>query len=189
MREGKVARRYARALFHAAVRTHAVEAVNDALQQLLDTLREQPPLQHLLVNPLIPRERKQQMVQETIGRHTHPLLASLLSVLVDKRRERLLPEVAHAFAQLRDEHLGIVRVQATTAYPLDSQQEQALIHSLERRTDKRVVLETHVDPSLIGGIVVRIGDTIIDGSVRGQLLRLRQYLLNTSGTRRLEPWL
>ncbi|GBC97167.1 ATP synthase subunit delta [bacterium HR16] len=178
MREGKVARRYARALFNAAVRTQAVEAVNEALQQLLDTLREQPPLQRLLLNPLIPRERKQQMVQESIGRQTHPLLASLLNVLVDKRRERLLPEVAREFSDLRDEHLGIVRVQATTAYPLDSQQEEALIRSLGQRTGKTVVLETHVDPSLIGGIVVRIGDTIIDGSVRGQLLRLKQYLLN-----------
>lgn len=178
MREGKVARRYARALFNAAVRTQAVEAVNEALQQLLGTLQEQPPLQRLLLNPLIPRERKQQMVQESIGRHTHPLLASLLSVLVDKRRERLLSEVAREFGDLRDEHLGIVRVQVAAAYPLDSQQEQALIRNLERRTGKTVVLQTQMDPSLIGGIVVRIGDTIIDGSVHGQLLRLKQYLLN-----------
>lgn len=178
MREGKVARRYARALFNAAVRSQAVEAVNEALQQLLETLREHPPLQQLLLNPLIPRERKQQMVQQSIGRYTHPLLASLLDVLIDKRRERLLPDVAREFGNLRDEHLGIARVQATTAYPLDSEQQQALIRGLERRTSKTVVLETQVDPSLIGGIVVRIGDTIIDGSVRGQLLRLKQYLLN-----------
>lgn len=178
MREERVARRYARALFNAAVRAQSIEPVNEALQQLLSVLHEQPPLRYLLLNPLIPRERKQQMVQETIGRNTHPLLASLLSVLVDKRRERLLPEVAREFGELRDEHLGIVRVQATTAYPLDSQQQEALIRSLERRTSRTVVLDTRVDPSLIGGIVVRIGDTIIDGSVRGQLLRLRQYLLN-----------
>ncbi len=178
MREERVARRYARALFNAAVRAQSIEPVNEALQQLLSVLHEQPPLRHLLLNPLIPRERKQQMVQDTIGRSTHPLLASLLSVLVDKRRERLLTEVAREFGELRDEHLGIVRVQATTAYPLDSQQQEALIRSLERRTSRTVVLDTRVDPSLIGGIVVRIGDTIIDGSVRGQLLRLRQYLLN-----------
>lgn len=178
MREERVARRYARALFNAAVRAQSIEPVNEALQQLLSVLHEQPPLRYLLLNPLIPRERKQRMVQETIGRSTHPLLASLLSVLVDKRRERLLPEVAREFGELRDEHLGIVRVQATTAYPLDSQQQEALIRSLERHTSRTVVLDTRVDPSLIGGIVVRIGDTIIDGSVRGQLLRLRQYLLN-----------
>ncbi len=178
MREERVAKRYARALFNAAVRTQAVDEVNEALQQLLDTLNKQPPLRTLLLNPLIPRERKQQMVQEAIGRQTHPLLASLLSVLVDKRRERLLPEVGREYVELRDEHLGILRVQATTAYPLDNNQEQALVRSLERRTSKTVVLQTQVDPSLIGGIVVRIGDTIIDGSVRGQLLRLRQYLLN-----------
>jgi len=178
MREERVAKRYARALFNAAVHRQAVDEVNEALQQLLNTLNEQPPLRTLLLNPLIPRERKQQMVQEAIARHTHPLLASLLSVLVDKRRERLLPQVAREYVELRDEHVGILRVQAMTAYPLDSDQEQALVRSLERRTSKTVVLQTQVDPSLIGGIVVRIGDTIIDGSVRGQLLRLRQYLLN-----------
>lgn len=178
MREGRVARRYARALFNSALHAQALEAVDEALQQLLDTLREQPPLQQLLLNPLIPRERKKQLVQEAIGRYTHPLVASLLNVLVDKRREPLLAEVVRGFEQLRDEHLDVVRVQATTAYPLDSQQEQSLRQNLERRTGKTVILEVHTDPSLIGGVTVRIGDTVIDGSIRGQLLRMKQYLLN-----------
>lgn len=178
MRESRIARRYARALFNAALRIQAVGVVDEALQQLLNTLREQEPLRQLLFNPLIPRERKGQLVQETIGRRTHPLLAGLLGVLVTKRRERLLSEVAREFTELRDEHLGILRVRVTTAYPLDSQQEQTLRYSLERRTDKTVIMDVQIDPSLIGGIVVRIGDTVIDGSVRGQLARLRQYLLN-----------
>lgn len=178
MRLERVARRYARALFNAALHAQVVQAVDEALQQLLNTLQENQPLQRLLLNPLIPRERKRQLVQEAIGRQTHPLVASLLGVLVDKRREPILPEVVHEFARLRDEHLGVVRVQATTAYPLDEEQRQALIRSLEQRTGKTVLLDLQTDPSLIGGIVVRIGDTIIDGSVRGQLLRLKQYLLN-----------
>lgn len=178
MREGKVARRYARALFNAALHAQVVEAVDEALQSLLDTLQEHAPLRSLLLNPLVPREHKQQMVQDLLGRQTHPLVASLLNVLVDKRREALLTDIVEQFEQLRDEHLGVVRVQATTAYPLDSQLEQALRHSLERRTEKTVIMDVQTDPSLIGGIVVRIGDTVIDGSVRGQLLRLKQYLLN-----------
>ncbi len=178
MRESKIARRYARALFQAALRADAVQAVDRALQELLDILREQPALHQLMLNPLIPRERKQELVQESIGRRTHPLLASLLNLLVDKRRERLLPDIAQEYAQMRDDHLGVVRVQARTAYPLDSQQEQALIQSLQRRTGRTVVLDVQVDPSLIGGILVRIGDTVIDGTVRGQLQRLRQYLMN-----------
>lgn len=178
MREGRVARRYARALFNSALHTQALEAVDEALQQLLNTLREQLPLQQLLLNPLIPRERKKQLVQEAIGRHTYPLVSSLLNVLVDKRREPLLEEIVREFEQLRDEHLGVARVQATTAYPLDSHQEQFLRQNLERRTGKTVILEVHTDPSLIGGVMVRIGDTVIDGSIRGQLQRLKQYLLN-----------
>lgn len=178
MREGRVARRYARALFNSALHAQVIEAVDEALQQVLSTLREQPLLRQLLLDPLIPRERKGQMVQQTLGRDTHPLVASLLNLLVDKRREALLADVVREFERLRDEHLGIVRAQATVAYPFDSEQEQALRHSLERRTGKTVLLDVETDPSLIGGVVVRIGDMVIDGSIRGQLLRLKQYLLN-----------
>lgn len=178
MRESRVARRYARALFNSALRAQVIEAVDEALQQVLSILQAQPPLQQILLNPLIPRERKGQIVQQTLGRQTHPLVASLLNVLVDKRRETLLADVVREFERLRDEHLGIVRAQATVAYPLDSEQEHALRHSLERRTGKTVVLDVETDPSLIGGVMVRIGDTVIDGSVRGQLRRLKQYLLN-----------
>ncbi|MGQ9488162.1 MAG: ATP synthase F1 subunit delta [Armatimonadota bacterium] len=178
MRGSRVARRYARALFNSALHAQVIEAVGEALQQLLITLQEQPPLGQILRNPLMPRERKGQIVQQTLGRDTHPLVASLLNVLVDKRREALLADVVREFERLRDEHLGIVRAQATMAYPLDSEQEQALRHCLERRTGKTVVLDVATDPSLIGGVVVRIGDTVIDGSIRGQLLRLKRYLLN-----------
>jgi F-type H+-transporting ATPase subunit delta len=178
MREEKIARRYARALFNTALRAQALEAIDEALHQLLQTLRDQPHLQELWLNPLMPRERKQQLAQEAIGRQTLPLLASLLHVLVAKRRERLLLHIVNEFGRLRDEHQGIVRVQATTAYPLDRQTEQALVQSLQRRTGKTVVLEVRTDPSLMGGIMVRVGDTVIDGSVYGQLQRLKQYLLN-----------
>ncbi len=178
MRESRIARRYARALFQAALRAEAVEAVDQALQNLMATLQDQPALKHLMLNPLMPRERKQQLVRQVLGRNTHPLVASLLDVLVDKRREGLVSEIRQEFERLRDDHLGVVRVQARTAYPLDSQQEQALIRSLQQRTGRRVMLEVQVDPSLIGGVVVRIGDTILDGSVHGQLDRLRHYLLN-----------
>jgi|YNPMSStandDraft_1061717.scaffolds.fasta_scaffold20072_4 F-type H+-transporting ATPase subunit delta len=178
MREERVARRYARALFQVALREQAVEVVNEALHQLLRALQEQPSLQRLLLTPYIPRERKRQMIRQAIERQTHPLLVSLVDVVVDKRREGILPEIAREFAALRDEHLGIVRVHVTTAYLLAPQQEEALIQSLQQRTGKTVVLETQVDPSLIGGVMVRIGDTVIDGSLRGQLQRLKQYLLN-----------
>ncbi len=178
MREERVARRYARALFQAAVQQQAVEEVGNAFQELLRTLEEQPALQQLLRNPLMARERKQQLVQQALGAQTHPLLASLLNLSVRKRRESLLEEVYREYSNLYDEHLGILRVQATTARPLDEMQERALIRSLEQRTGKTVVLDKRVDPSLIGGIVVRIGDTVIDGSLRGQLQRLRHYLLN-----------
>lgn len=178
MREERVARRYARALFQASLRAQTVDAVQDALQELLRRLHEQPPLQRLLQNPLIPRDRKQALVHEGIGRHSHPLVASLLRTLVGKRRERLLPSIAQEFTELYEEHQGLVRISATVAYPLDAQQEQALIRSLQQRTGKTVILETRTDSSLVGGIVLRIGDTIIDASISGQLQRLRQYLLN-----------
>lgn len=178
MREERVARRYARALFQAAVQQQAVEEVGNAFQELLRTLEEQPALQQLLRNPLMARERKQKVVQQALGAQIHPLLASLLNLMIAKRREPLIEEVFREYGKLYDEHMGILRVQAVTARPMDELQERALIQSLERRTGKTVIVDKQVDPSLIGGIVVRIGDTVIDGSVQGQLQRLRHYLLN-----------
>ncbi|MCS6950249.1 MAG: ATP synthase F1 subunit delta [bacterium] len=173
-----MARRYARALFNAAVQQQMVEEVGNSFRELLHTLEEQPALRQLLLNPLMARERKQQLVQQALAGKVHPLLVSLLNVMIRKRRENVLEEVFHEYGKLYDEHLGILRVQAISARPIDELQERALVRSLEQRTGKTVVLDKQVDPSLIGGIVVRIGDTVIDGSVHGQLQRLRHYLLN-----------
>lgn len=178
MREERVARRYARALFNAAVQQQAVEEVGNSFQELLRTLQAQPALQQLLQNPLMARERKQQLTQQALDGKIHPLLASLLNLMIQKRREAVLDEVFREYGKLYDEHLGILRVQAVTARPMDELQEQSLVRSLERRTGKTILVEKQVDSALIGGIIVRIGDTVIDGSVHGQLQRLKQYLLN-----------
>jgi len=97
--------------------------------------------------------------------------------LIDKRRYDILPEVPECYKELVDSHRGIVSVQVRSAVPLTEEEKERLSEVLARSLRKQVRLETNVDPSLIGGVMLRIGDRLLDGSVKGQLNLLRQRLI------------
>jgi len=101
---------------------------------------------------------------------------NLVLLLLRRGRIDLLPRVAREFARLDDLRNGVVNATATSAAPLDPDEVRALTARLQRLTGGRVELTTNVDPSLLGGVVVRLGDRLIDGSVRGRLERLRSRL-------------
>ena len=98
-------------------------------------------------------------------------------LLIDKRRIQTFDAIAHIFAELSNEARGIVVADVTTAQPLAEAQEKALAEKLERVTGKKIALRGHRDPSLIGGVVVRIGDRRIDGSVKGRLAAMTAELM------------
>jgi len=99
-------------------------------------------------------------------------------LLLDRSRIVLLPAIARAYQAMADDHVGRVRAQVTSAEPLTQVALDRVRRSLEQRTGKKVVMETAVDPELIGGLVARVGDLVLDGSVRTQLADLRTKLLN-----------
>jgi F-type H+-transporting ATPase subunit delta len=99
-------------------------------------------------------------------------------LLLERRRIVLLPSIARAYRDMADAHLGRVRAQITSAEPLAAAALDRVRRSLEQRTGKQVIVETAVDPDLIGGLVARVGDLVLDGSVRTQLSDLRAKLLN-----------
>ena len=108
----------------------------------------------------------------------HELTQRFLDMVIDKRREAILALVPVEFRRLSYELLNIQPTEVTSAAPLGADERAALSTALARRTGKRIELREAVDPALIGGAIVRIGDTILDGSVRGSLRRLRERLLN-----------
>lgn len=177
MREESVARRYASALLAQAKKTQTVAAAQSELSQVADAVAARPHLQALLNQPLVTEERKKQVLRDEFAGKVSPAVVGFLSLLADKRRINLLPEVQSEFARLVREYENIALATATSAVPLTAEQAAALEKSLEARTGKDIQLEMAVDPDLIGGILVRIGDTVLDGTVKGNLERLREQLL------------
>jgi len=177
MAEGGIVRRYAKALFDVAQRQGAVDAVRADLEALRAVMRSTPQLGRVLRAPTIGAERKRQLVRAAFGGRMNPLTLRFLEMVISKEREEILPDVPAAFEHLAYQMLNLQPVQVTSAVPLGPQEREALAAALGRRTGKRIELHERVDPSLMGGAVVRLGDTIIDGSVQGQLRRLRERLL------------
>ncbi|MDQ2799642.1 MAG: ATP synthase F1 subunit delta, partial [Armatimonadota bacterium] len=131
----------------------------------------------VLLQPLVTETRKNKVLDEAFGSRISPTSLNFLRLLIRKRREDLIDEVMRDFRALVAAQQNRVDAIATTANPLSPGQEERLTQSLQSMTGKTVSLTTNVDPAIVGGVVVRIGDSVIDGSVRGQLLRLEQQLL------------
>jgi F-type H+-transporting ATPase subunit delta len=177
MREESVARRYAAAFFQQAHRSGDLARAGQELKTAADLIAATPMLRSLLGQPLVTEERKKQALRNALGDRVSGATLAFLNLLVDKRRANLLEHVQEEFARRLLEFQNIAHATAVSAVPLTPAQTAALERSLETRTGKDIELQTEVDPSLIGGILVRIGDTVLDGTVKGNLERLREQLL------------
>jgi F-type H+-transporting ATPase subunit delta len=179
MKDTRVAKRYAAALFEVAKRDGILDAVAQDLSLVERSLEHQPLLRTVLAQPLVTEERKGKMVADVFSDNITATSLNFLKLLVRKRRADLVQETIDEFRLLLAEHLNIVDATARTAIALTAAQVDGLTKSLEKLTGKRVNLKAEVDPAMIGGVVVRIGDNIIDGSVRGRLHRLEVQLLGS----------
>jgi F-type H+-transporting ATPase subunit delta len=176
---GSVARRYARALFGIGVDAGTFEAMGRELDGFAELLSSSEELGQALRNPVFgPAEKR--AVLERVLPHVAPTreVRRFVLLLLERRRLVLMPAIARAYRELADAHLGRVRARITSAEPLSAETIARVRRALELRTGKHVMIETAVDPELIGGVVARVGDLVLDGSVRTQLADLRTKLLN-----------
>jgi F-type H+-transporting ATPase subunit delta len=176
MAELAVVRRYARALFDSAHRAGTVDQIEADLKAVDQVLRTSPRLSRVLRAPTIPTDQKKELLQRLFGSRVSPLAARFLSLVVERRRETILNEVFVEFSRLANEARNILAVQVTAATPLTDQERDALATALTQRTGKTVTLELKIDPQILGGLMLRMGDTVIDGSVRSRLNQLRDRL-------------
>lgn len=174
-----VARRYAEALFAAALAADRVESVQRDLAMLRELVRSTPPLLAAMSNPLIPAERKESILEQLFAHRIEPVSLRFLHLLVRKQRIGILPLVHDLYVEMANEHRGVLPALVSTAMPLADEEEQALADRLTAMTGKQVVLHIEVQPSLIGGLRVRVGDTVLDGTVVGYLRQLRERLRAT----------
>ena len=171
------ARRYAEAAFEVALDADAVAAWNDALARATAAWAE-PRVAEVLTNPTIAATARQEVLQRVLAQPLPDTVLNLVGLLMARRRIELLPLVAAEFQRLVDRHDGVSRAEVTSAAALSADERRELADRLVQLTGGPVRLTTEVDPSLLGGIVGRLGDRLYDGSVRGRLERLRSRLVS-----------
>jgi F-type H+-transporting ATPase subunit delta len=176
-----VARRYAQALLELGVEDGSLDRLVDEMGSLAEAWVSSAELRNAVENPLVPHPAKKAVVgelAEQIGA-TETTRRTLL-LLVDRRRARTLPYLAQYLRELADARKGIVRAEVTTAAPLGEDYYARLQAQLEKMTGKTVVVDRKTDPALIAGVVTRIGDRILDGSLRTRLQSLKDSLTPTA---------
>jgi F-type H+-transporting ATPase subunit delta len=170
-RTGSSARRYAEAAFQLAERDDAIEPWLRHLQAAAAALGDERIVRPL-ENPAVPLEQREKAISAAV-KGAPVQVRNLLLLLLRRNRLELLPRVAAEYKRLYDRREGITPAIVTSAAPLDKTEVKEITDRLRQLTDGQVELDLRVDPSLLGGVVVRLGDQLLDGSVRGRLERLR----------------
>lgn len=175
-----LARPYAQAAYRQAERESAVDTWSEGME-LLAAVTGDPELAKLLADPRVPADRVTDLVRDVLieigGDGFFPTMANFVRVLGEGRRLGLGPEIARLFEAERSRRAGRSAVEIVSAYELAPPQVELLAQAIGRRLGREITLETAVDDSLIGGVVIRIGDSVIDASLAGRLRELAQELV------------
>jgi F-type H+-transporting ATPase subunit delta len=176
-RRDTAARRYAEAAFEIATRDGTVDAWRAELDAAAAIVADER-VERMLGNPAVPLETRFEMAEATFGKVVSPGVLNLIHLMLRRGQIHELPRIAAEFRRLDNASKGITIATAISAAPLTPDEVRAVTERLEQSTGGRVELDLQVDPSLLGGLVVRVGDGLIDGSVRGRLERLRNQLVS-----------
>lgn len=176
MLKGATARHYARAVFEIGVEQGTVDRWRDDLRTLAAYYGDRHLL-FVLREPKIPFARKEQMVRDLLGAKVQPEMLNLALLLVERGLAEIGPALSMQFEKLYNDYRGQAVAQVTTAIPLDETLRGQIAGDLQRITGKRILLQERVDPSILGGVVARVGDTLIDGSLRRRFSLLREQIV------------
>ncbi len=172
-----VARRYALALYQEAEAKGIVDTVDADVETLHSALDGSRELAAVFASPIISREKKDAVLGSLFSGKVSDLTMRFLRLMVEKQREEILPQTVRTYAALRDERLGIVEATVKSAQPLAHDEADRLRQRLEAQSGKKVRLRMIVEPTLLGGLIVRMGDVVYDRSVSHQLKTMRAQLL------------
>lgn len=177
MRNTILANRYAKALFAVAKEEDAFTEYADALNSLAETIDTVPEVGDALVNPVYPVEVRVKVMEHIIqSMNASPIMSNFLLLVVRKKRAAVLPEIAEAFQALVDERGNICQGTVVSAMELNEGLRQKVQETLEKLTGKTVVLTAMVDPGIVGGIIAKVGDLVLDGSIKTQLTGLKESI-------------
>ncbi|ATY86242.1 hypothetical protein CVV65_15985 [Kyrpidia spormannii] len=176
MRDGTVAKRYAIALFEAARDKSDVQTIEKELGSVLEVWKTEPKLVEFLHHPSVSRDVKKRTIARVFGDRVSGLMLNFLYVLLDHRRQDDLPQIVGEYRGRVDEALGRIHAEVETALPVSEEEAQKLRSRLAQKTGKDVSMRLEVNPALIGGARLRVGDRVWDASILGRLERFRGQL-------------
>jgi F-type H+-transporting ATPase subunit delta len=172
-----ISKRYARAFFDIAGEEQKLEQYYNELHQFSSVIAQNKDLGGFLANPIFEQEIKKKVLEKIIGKLSlSPMTINFLKLLIDKKRIDILPDIETCYRQLMDETLQKVRVTVKTAFPLSGEMQSYITSSLKKMTGRTVDVTVENDKNLLGGIVIGVGDTLYDGSIKNQLNNMRNLL-------------
>ena len=177
MRDETVARNYAETLFELARRNESIQEYGDALGMVAGLLEDDSRFRTFVETPRIDDENKKDVIRKVFRDKAPKQVINFVLITIDKRRQTLLREISAEYLLLLDDHLGREHVEVTVARPLDDTTENVVSERLSKMLGKQAIPHIRVKPEILGGLVVRTGDMIYDGSVRRRLEGLRRRLL------------
>lgn len=176
MPKGASARRYAQAAFELALEKDELDMWSDDLDYLVQAMETQE-FSEILDAPQVTVAHKIKLIDETVGGSINPLTRNLLALLASRNSAGLLSDILDAYQGMLDAHRGIERGELVSAVPLSAEQQSKVEAMLKDMVGKDISLTVRVDPEILGGIVARVGDRVIDGSTRTKLEGLRRELV------------
>ena len=177
MRDATIARNYAEALLALARKAGDLDGFGAAISGLAAAVAGEPRLTNFLASPSVSAADKSRLLEQAFAGKMPRVMVRFLQKLVDNRRQMLLSDIATAYATLVDEQEGRVHAQVTVARQVTDADTAAIVARLSATLGKQVVPHVLVNPAILGGVVVKVGDTVMDGSVRKRLATLRGRLL------------
>lgn len=172
---GDVGHLYAEALFELSLEQNELEKVYNDLTECSKVFEDHPDFVTLLDSPVVMKDEKHSIINKVFGEESGTV-HDFICLVTDKNRIRYFGKIAEAFNALYDDHMGIKEMTVVTSVPLKADTREKLILKLEEKSGKKVKLKEEVDPSIIGGIVLKMGNTMIDDSVKGRLESIAKQL-------------
>lgn len=176
MRDRKVATRYAQALLEAAKQQSVLGDVADSYLAVAEAFKGRSDLAIFMESPQVATQEKHKLIEDVLADRAEPIFVRFLHLIIDKNRIEYFRDIGEEFIAMVEREQGIQRAQVITAIPLASDLEAALTTRLQALTGSTIVLDKKVDPAVIGGVCVTLGDKILDGTVRTNLDLLRKHL-------------
>src|SRR6266700_570648 len=176
MLKGAIARRYATAIFDLALKQDTLDRTLEDVKEIARLLAHRK-LAYLLQEPKIPAKRKETAIRQALASRVLPTSLNLALLVVQRQLVEGMGTIATELEQMVLAYRNQAVAEVTTATPIDDAQSTLVKQALEHTTGRTIIMHTRVDPSILGGVVARVGDEVIDGSVRSRLRALQQPLL------------